>query len=321
MAPKHLRKGSEGILPNTSPAKQSKKELLRKCERWIMDPDKLSRINAVRALASIKGPDKKEILIKALSYNGTTIMDVIFQLKEIKEDLDQEDYLKVADSLRIPDANVRMGAVHVLSMSDNQTIYDILEHQLYDDRDAEVMYEIVHALWEIELRKRTNRSFSDLVVLLGNPEQAIRYAVLERIKENGHLLTENDLVLIGANLENEERDIRISAVKALDCINRPDLTHHLLTWYILEERDEEVQKSMLEALRHMRSIKDVDQQLHCLHDNPYFSSNKKLIEEILDDTLPGIPPDAIRLRVKIRDSILDDEFYPLELKELNKLKA
>ncbi len=326
MAPKNPVKCT-GVEPSKIDAAKTKKmqlsELLKHCEKQIMDPDKLSQRNALDLLRDVDGPKKKEILIKALSYNGATLMDAMFQLEEISEHLDLDDYLKVADLLRIANANIRKGAVQILSMAESGLITEILVEHLSEEKEPEILSEIVHALWDIELRKKVNRSFAELVELVGHEEQSIRDAVLQHIKENRDVLTENDILHIGNLLANENKDIRLTAVEALDGIKKPKLTYHLLTWYIIDEKDENVQESILDSLRYMRSIDEVDQQLNCLKNNPRFAHHQKLIEDILDETIPSIPPpDAIRLSVRMNKILMDEEFsLSWDIKNLNKFRA
>lgn len=275
-------------------------ERLRQCEKWLLDPDKLARRKALDFLQTVDGSLKKDILIKALSYNGAALVEVIMQLEEIRDELDEGDYIRIADLLRVQKPEIRTAAVQVLSMADSDMINEILIEHLDEEKNPEVVSEIIDALWRMELRRKVNRSFKELIVLLDSGNQVIRDATIEHLKANGTLLSKRELVLIGDLLAHEDREIRLSAVKALDRINRPSKTSILLTWYIIKEEDEEVQRSMLAAMRDMRArgIEDVDQQLHCLAENPNFAPHREYIEAILDDTIPAsIPPDAVRLKV------------------------
>ncbi len=276
-----------------SGTKRSLPELLRQCEKWLLGPDKLARKNAIDLLRTVDGPAKKDILIKALSYNGASIIDVIIQFSEIKDDLTVDDYLKVADLLRVPRPEIRAAAVQVLSLADSSLIADLLRNHLGEEEDKDVLSETVDALWRMTLRKKINRSFEDVIMLLESDSEAVRRATVEHLGENGKLLSENEIVLLGNLLSHEDRNIRAAAVEALYMIKRPRLTSHMFTWYIIDERDEDVQERMLDVMRGMRVFDDVNQQLHVLANNPYFASHHKLIENILDDTIPSIPPDAV----------------------------
>ncbi len=268
-------------------------EVLRQCEKWLIGPDKLARRKAIELLKNIEDPAKKGVLIKALSYNGASAIDVIVQLGEMKDSLDIDDYQKITDLLRVQRPEIRSAAVQVLSMADSPLITDILKNHLDEEKDPDVLSETADALWRMTLRKKINRSFEDVIMLLENDSEAVRRVTIEHLEENGRLLSENEIVLLGNLLSHEDKNIKLAAVEALYRIKRPRLTSHLFTWYLIEERDAEIQEMMLEVMRGMRVLDDVNQQLHVLMGNPNFASHHKLIANILDDTIPSIPPDAI----------------------------
>jgi len=330
MAPK-LRKGSERRLFKKS-GKKSSEEMLKRCERMLMDPDRMAWPTAQRFLEEMKVPEKKRLLIKCLTHEDVKVRGwAVKQLNELREEMDIDDFLDITDYLRIKHPGIRVSTVQALGLVNGTPhsglISELLMDHLGEEENGCVLKETVAALWNIEIRKTKNYSFTELVMLLENENDLVRETTLKQIKKNKGRFTDNDIKQIGNILSNEDSEIRYLVVEALDAINNPPLSAHGLIWQLEEEKDPKIVIRIIDALKYMRNFDDVNNTLHSLLDNPRFSEHWEYIDDILEDTVPVDIPMEHAAKASVKRLLLDEriqykmENLSMEIKRLNRFKA
>lgn len=328
MASKKLEKGPESKLQKDKT--RSPEEMLKKCERMLLAPDRMARPAAQRFLEGVEIPEKKGLLIKCLTHEDVEIRGwAVRQLNEIRDELDIDDFLNVTDYLRIKHPGIRVSAVQALGIANgiphSGLISELLIDHLTEEENGCVLTETVAALWQIEVRKTKNYSFTELVMLLEHENKAVRKATYREIKENKDRLTKNDINQIGNIISNEDKEIRLLIIKAVDVINKPTLTAHQLIWQLEEEKDSEVVLRIIDALRYMRKVEEVNDTLYKLLDNIKFAEHWDYIEQIVEDTVPNYVENSERASVK-RMILGETAQYEianlsLEIKNLNKYRS